>query len=422
MNCGMIVLGDLMKNIKDYIMYVILIALFGQVYFYPFSSDFRFSLSVIFLIIILFYAERVDPLLLSVTSGFMIVTIRSIPLVFQSTGFDLSEMITLHGPAFIYYLVFGILFKLFNIRERVNKNYYNIALIIIVDSLSNIVELLLREGRITMEFDLMILAIVLVALLRTILISVLVYALEINKIKHQKEKFKDLIFINAGLNSEIFYLEKSTIDIEHAMEISYKLYEEINDEKIKERALELSKNIHEIKKDYKRVIDGINFNIEKSLRYQMDFEELITIIKENSKKQVFQSDKKIKLIFKNKDNFIVHHYYSLITVINNLIINAIDAIEDQGQITCSEFSDDQCIYIKIEDNGIGIPKEEIDVIFEPGFTTKFNMETGEMSSGIGLIHVKNIVENVFEGQIKVTSTVGEETIFLIKIQKYKMEE
>jgi len=197
---------------------------------------------------------------------------------------------------------------------------------------------------------------------------------------------------------------------------------EIKDEKIKERALELSKNIHEIKKDYKRVIDGINYNIEKSLRYQMDFEELINIIKENSKKQVFQSGKKIKISFKNKNNFIVHHYYSLITVINNLIINAIDAIEDQGQIVCSEFSDEENVYIKIEDNGIGIPKEDIDVIFQPGFTTKFNKETGEMSSGIGLIHVKNIVENVFEGEISVRSTVDKKTAFLIKIKKYKMEE
>lgn len=411
-----------MKNIKDYIIYVILIALFGQVYFYPFSSDFRFSLSVIFLILILFYAERIDPLILSVTSGFMIVVIRSLPILFQNAGTNTYQILVSHGPAFIYYLIFGILFKLLNIRERVKSNYYNIALIIIADSASNIVELIIREGKITSEFDLMILAIVLVALFRTILISVLVYALEINKIKHQKEKFKDLIFINAGLNSEIFYLEKSTIDIEHAMEISYKLYEEINDEKIKEKALELSKNIHEIKKDYKRVIDGINYNIKKSLRYQMDFEELIDIIRENSRKQVFQSGKNIKLIFKNKDNFIVQHYYSLITVINNLIINAIDAINEKGEIVCSEFSDDKYIYIKIEDNGIGIPKEDIGVIFKPGFTTKFNEETGEMSSGIGLIHVKNIVENIFEGEINVTSIDRERTIFLIKIRKYKMED
>jgi len=410
-----------MKIIKDYIIYVVLIALFGQVYFYPFSSDFRFSLSVIFLILILFYAERMDPLVLSLTSGFMIVMIRSMPIIFQSFGFDFYKIMTLHGPAFIYYLVFGILFKVLNIRERVKTNYYNIALIIIVDSVSNIVELILREGRITTEFDLMILAIVLVALFRTILISVLVYALEINKIKHQKEKFKDLIFINAGLNSEIFYLEKSTLDIEHAMEISYKLYEEIEDENIKEQALELSKNIHEIKKDYNRVIDGINYNIKKSLRYQMDFEELINIIRENSKKQIFQSGKVIKLIFKNKDNFIVYHYYSLITVINNLIINAIDAIHHKGQIVCSEFSDKNYIYIKIEDDGIGITKEDISVIFEPGFTTKFNEETGEMSSGIGLIHVKNIVENIFEGEINVTSVYKEKTVFLIKIEKYKME-
>lgn len=403
-------------------MYIVLIALFGQVYFHPFSSDFRFSLSVIFLIIVLFYSSEVDPLILSTLSGLLIVLIRSMPLILNEglTAVFIDLMI-INGPAFVYYVVFGFLFKFLNIRKRVKSNYYNIAFIIVIDSISNIVELLLRHDKINPDFDLMILAIVLVALLRTILISVLVYALEINKIKLQKEKFKDLIFINAGLNSEIFYLEKSTIDIEKAMEISYELYEEIHNPLVKEKALDLSKNIHEIKKDYKRVIDGINYNIKKSLRYQMDFNELMGIIKENFKKQVYQSKKNINIIFKNKDNFNVHHYYSMITVINNLLINALDAIDEHGRVLCTEFSDDDYYYIKIEDNGCGISSEDIKVIFRPGFTTKYNAETGEMSSGIGLIHVKNIVENVFEGSIDVQSEIGVKTTFIIKIKRKNME-
>jgi|LGOV01.1.fsa_nt_gb two-component system sensor histidine kinase YcbA len=409
-----------MNKIKDYLIYVVLIALFGQVYFYPFNSEFRFSLSVIFLIIILFYSNEMDEIILSVFSGLLIVVFRSAPLMFGLNPLSLLTVVSMQGPAFIYYVSFGILFKFLSIRKRVEKNYFNIAFIIVIDSLSNIIELFFRIDIDKSEFSIMILTIVLVALLRTILIAVIVYSLEVNKIKQQKEKFRELIFINAGLNSEMFYLKKSTYDIENAMEISYKLYEEIEDKGRKQEALELSKNIHEIKKDYKRVIDGIKYNIRESLKYQMDFNELIDIIKTNSKKQISNSGKNIKMIFKNQNNFNVHHYYSLITIINNLIINAIDAIDNNGEIICSEFSDKKFIYIKVEDDGLGIKKEDIKFIFKPGFTTKYNEKTGKMSSGIGLIHVKNIVENIFNGEIQVVSEYNKFTKFIIKINKERM--
>jgi two-component system sensor histidine kinase YcbA len=411
-----------MNKIKDYLMYVFLIALFGQVYFYPFNSEFRFSLSVIFLIIILFYSIDIDELILSILAGFAIVMFRSMPLLFGINKLQILDIIIMQGPAFMYYVFFGILFKFLNIRKRVEKNYFNIAFIIVVDSLSNIFEIFFRSDVDKSELNIMFLAVVLVALLRTILIAVIIYSLEINKIKHQKEKFRELIFINAGLNSEMFYLKKSTFDIENAMKISYKLYEEIDNESRKEEALELSKNIHEIKKDYRRVIDGINYNIKESLKYKMDFQELIDIVRMNSNKQISTFGKKIKLTFKNKDNFNVYHYYSLITIINNLIINAIDAIDSKGEIVCSQFSDKEYIYIKIKDNGVGILKEDIKVIFKPGFTTKYNKDTGEMSSGIGLIHVKNIVENVFKGEIKVVSEYNKFTEFVIRVDKERMNE
>lgn len=411
-----------MKKIMDYFIYVILIALLGQVYFYPFNSEFRFSLSVIFLIVILFYSPKINAIILSSLSGFMIIIIRALPLIMELNIQNFQIIIKNHIPALIYYISFGLFFTLFKIRKKVKKNYFNIAFIIAVDAISNIIELLFRLSDAKEDLEIMILAIVLVAILRTILISLIIYALEINKIKNQKEKFKELIFINAGLNSELFYLKKSTMDIENAMEKSYRLYEEINDIEKKEKALELAKSIHEIKKDYKRVIDGINYNIKKSLRYKMDFKELINIIEVNSKKQIFNSNKKIKISFNIKDNFHVYHYYSLITIINNLIINAIDAIENKGEINFIEWSDEDEIHIEIRDSGCGISKEDQNVIFEPGFTTKYDKTTGEMSSGLGLIHVKNIIEKVFEGEIHVISNENDFTKFVIIIDKNKMEE
>ena len=60
----------------------------------------------------------------------------------------------------------------------------------------------------------------------------------------------------------------------------------------------------------------------------------------------------------------------------------------------------------MEDNGTGIDIADLALIFAPGFSTKFNQTNGIMASGIGLTHVKHLVEIYFHGAIEVESQVG----------------
>ena len=53
-----------------------------------------------------------------------------------------------------------------------------------------------------------------------------------------------------------------------------------------------------------------------------------------------------------------------------LMDNAIQAIEDQGQIEISTWRDGEELCVRIRDSGVGIPEENFDMIFQPGFTTK----------------------------------------------------
>ncbi len=97
-------------------------------------------------------------------------------------------------------------------------------------------------------------------------------------------------------------------------------------------------------------------------------------------------------------------------VLWNIFLNARDAIETNGNISLSLFSllheNASSIQMIIKDNGKGIPKENINIIFEPYFTSKF---TG---SGLGLATVKkNISEH--DGSISVKSTIGKGTEFNI---------
>ena len=108
-------------------------------------------------------------------------------------------------------------------------------------------------------------------------------------------------------------------------------------------------------------------------------------------------------------------------VIQNLVLNSIHAMPDGGnvRITCTNCTDEgliataglqpgRYIAIEIKDTGIGIPKEIIDKIFEPYFSTK---QTG---SGLGLAIVHSIIAK-HDGAILVDSKQGKGAVFTILI-------
>ena len=94
----------------------------------------------------------------------------------------------------------------------------------------------------------------------------------------------------------------------------------------------------------------------------------------------------------------------------NLLRNAGQAIEQQGAITISTYTDDSTIYIKISDTGKGIPAEDLQKIFSPGFTTK----SAGVGKGLGMSIVYNVVQK-HHGKIDVTSEVSKGTEITIAL-------
>jgi len=97
-------------------------------------------------------------------------------------------------------------------------------------------------------------------------------------------------------------------------------------------------------------------------------------------------------------------------VIMNLLVNAAQAIEKQGEICISTRADNGHVEIKISDTGTGISKENLSKIFDPFFTTK---EVGK-GTGLGLNVAYNIIKK-HKGTINVESEAGEGTTFTIRI-------
>ncbi|WP_344821599.1 HAMP domain-containing sensor histidine kinase [Rurimicrobium arvi] len=99
-------------------------------------------------------------------------------------------------------------------------------------------------------------------------------------------------------------------------------------------------------------------------------------------------------------------------VIENLIRNALDAMEGVGNIRILLEETDTTVLIDVSDTGKGIPKHQIARVFQPGFTTK------KRGWGLGLSLARRIIENYHDGTIAVKqSEVKKGTTFRIVLPK-----
>lgn len=99
-------------------------------------------------------------------------------------------------------------------------------------------------------------------------------------------------------------------------------------------------------------------------------------------------------------------------VIENLMRNALDAMDGKGEISADILQDGDYVMIDIKDTGKGIPPSNFKRVFEPGYSTKTR------GWGLGLSLSKRIIENYHEGRIFVkSSVVNSGTTFCIRLKK-----
>lgn len=96
------------------------------------------------------------------------------------------------------------------------------------------------------------------------------------------------------------------------------------------------------------------------------------------------------------------------SAILNLLVNALQAMPQGGELSVDLNHDQVYAYIRIKDTGLGIPSEDLNKIFSPLFTTK------ESGNGFGLAEVYRVVQ-AHQGSIEVQSQKNCGALFIIKI-------
>ncbi len=127
-----------------------------------------------------------------------------------------------------------------------------------------------------------------------------------------------------------------------------------------------------------------------------------------------RSSKQVLFKFKtlNKEIYTEINLQLFSWVIENLVKNAIDAMEGKGKISLAITAKEKIVLLTISDTGKGIPKHLHQKIFSPGFTTK------KRGWGLGLSLAKRIIEDYHNGKIKILkSEVGKGSTFLLTLKK-----
>ena len=400
----------------------------SELKFYPFHDTFRISFSSAVFLFFLLWVKKIPLVLYGIVIGASTVIFRiTIDFIFKS-GFQFYSDFLLHFPAFFYYLVFSYLLYITKVNSFHNNPILIGILATFTDISSSIVELLIRFLVLKNPISIFTLGLIcIISTVRSFFVLGFFNIVELNQVKdfarRKEEKNRYMLLLISNLYAESLQLKNSLSYAENITKNCYNLYESLqhnhlskfDPKKLSQKLLEIAGQVHEIKKDNQRIYAGLSKMIssEDSKDY-MDISEIADIIVETNKKYSLSLGKQIEFFKDISSNIPELHSYTVMSIINNLVSNSVEAIEKTGIIKISIYRKYDSMVFKIKDNGTGIPEKKRELIFKPGYTTKYN-EFGEPSTGIGLSYVKNTVANL-NGRVLLNSEGNcSETIFTIEI-------
>lgn len=384
------------------ICYGILLGLLCQVYISPFTyTSYVVSLGTPAVNTLLLFQPKLPVLPLMAVMSAVACLLRGAVGAAGNMGF-----MSMFLPALFYYGIYTVLVSIwFKICSHSQKFRLMMGMIF-CDCAANAVQLALMghpEGKAVVYS-------VLISATRGIFVWMVYWMYEWERLylrkKEHQSHYAQLNQIVTDIYAESFYLKKSMEDLNELTRKSHQLYEDLESRgQDGQPALNIAREAHEIRKDYQRVLEGFSALVHEHEEKSMKLSGILRIIEDNTKRQMAQRGKKLTLKVRCQTEMQIRRYYDLFTILNNLLVNSMDACDVGGHIGLLAEKKDGMLALTVTDDGCGIDPDMQEYIWGAGFSTKYDKETGQMSTGIGLCHVANVIEHL-GGTVEVNSRPG----------------
>lgn len=419
-----------LRIIRLMFIYALIDAMASQMYIDIFTSGFRISLSVVSLPVFLYFYREVNSITLSLFIASIGLLSRSMFATMGDIGF--TSAMAMEYPTVVFDISYGILFHFLYQNKQDKHDGYWFFIILCGDFFCNILELVYRYGDVTREVlqasvTLLVIASIRATMAFCIVAAIKYYRLLLVKEEHN-ERYKNLLLLTSDLKGETYFMKRNMDYIEDVMNSAYLLYEQMGQlslpKDLKNLPLNIAKDVHEIKKDYVRVIRGLERIMSEETDYQhMSLKDLMDILVTTTRKSLPEEMADLDLRLHLTYDMKVEEHYLLMSILRNLVVNAQESLKPgiQGLVEIRGFRVDDDMVFTVRDNGAGIKEKHLNHIFDPGFSTKFSVTTGNISRGLGLTLVRDIINERFGGSIEVTSILGSGTVFTVRIPINNLE-
>lgn len=401
---------------------IILVPLAGEPKMHPFSGDFanfRVSFGSPVFLIFLIWLSNFPRLLTGAVAGIAVMLFRTGLDVFYGAEFLVA--LVEHVPNFFYYFVYALFFALPQLsRKSIYEQALGIAFwAIIAEVFASVGELAAMNAIAYQQSETFTLGmlgrLVLIAILRCFFILSFfflfqLYNTEMRLTRKTKEKDR-LTMLIAGLYEEVFEFKSSMQYAETITHDCYNVYERLKnnihneeDEALANEVLRIAGQCHDIKKNHQRIYAGLKeLTQNRRVDDYLPPDKVARLMVHTQKKYARSLGKEIFFSTHVPTGLPPLHSFMLLSILNNLTANAVEAIDKRGTITLTIVggTGDGRLKITLENTGSFIPSRRLEQVFTPGYTTKFD-STGKASSGVGLTYVKHQTESL-GGTIELTS-------------------
>ncbi len=412
------------------VLMLITVPLAGELKFYPVNETFRISFGAPTFFFFLLLFQRIPSVFAGFLTGITVVCFRIVIDLIAGNHTAWEDSLQAHYSSFFFYFAYCVLFYVTGVRHIHNRTILVGLMGMVIEVLADLIEFLSQHVLLNNVLtwgavqEMLVIALSHSFIVISFLNMMKLYEAQSREQQTRKQNEHILMLIST-LYEESIHLKKTLQNAESISMKSFELYQGLqelhkeqvatNVEGFAKKALVVAGEVHEIKKDNQRIFAGLHKLIsDESITDYMDIHQIVDIIRRSNMKYATLLEKDIQITASITGTHPLYHVFMMLSLINNLVANAVEAIQQTGAISIEIDRIGDLVEIKINDDGPGVPPRRKGLLFKPGFTTKYD-RTGNPSTGIGLSYVQQLVEQ-WQGEISLQDGVnGKGTTFLMRL-------